>query len=109
MSSPLLVGESFVTALLSISFLVVSVWKKEVFLSDVIWNKLPDQKRFAKFILATGLVSMSIYFIAEFSELSGTDSSIHDIGEVIHMFLIIVVFGALILLFRVILGGSDGS
>ncbi len=107
--------ESVFTFWFGLGLFVFSAWKKDALLSKDAWSKLLNNIVYAKLVLTLGIISMIVYFGAEYSNLqtiegsSGHLESLHHIGEAVHMFLIAFALILVALILRTMVGDEDTS
>ena len=106
---------SFFVLLVSLGLLVVSVWKREKLTTESAWDMLNMRPGLLRWMFGLTFLSLLIYLFSESALLLSFEPSlaalgvIHEIGEVVNMFLALLVLVVAIPLVSSMLEGEDAN
>jgi hypothetical protein len=107
--------ESVLTAFLSLTLIVLTLWKRKIITTEESWDRLMEKSFHLKNALMLMFFSLVIYLVAESAELLNSASQsygfelIHEIGEPIHMLIAIMAIFSVTPLFKSMLGSENAS
>lgn len=104
---------SVFVVLVSLGLLVVCLWKREKVTSEFAWDMLKQKTNLLRWVFALSFASLLIYLMSESAALLSFEyllpglEDIHEVGEVIHMFLLAVALVVVIPVVSAMLGDES--